>query len=117
MAHLSAELVSLTWWVMPAVSKGTASNAIRGDDAKSLLLRGGGGDAWQGRGGRLDVGAWWWLQGGPSARVSAADVALGVSPARRVCGGGHHKPPARSMKRRGRNAREPVAFAAAAVDA
>jgi len=57
---------------MPAVSKGTASNAIGGDDAKSLLLRQGGGGAW---------------------------------------------PPARTMKPRGRNAREPVAFAAAAVDA
>ena len=56
----------------------------------------------------MDVGAWWWLRGGPSARVSAADVALGVSPARRVCGGEHQEPPARCIKRRGRDTCERV---------
>ena len=65
----------------------------------------------------MDARAWWWLRDGPSTCVSAADVALGVSPVHHVCGGGHHEPPARNMKRRGRIAREPGAFAAAAVDA
>ena len=43
-------------------------------------------------------------------RLSAVDVALGISPACRVSEGGHHKPPARSMGRCSRNARKPVAF-------
>jgi hypothetical protein len=37
-------------------------------------------------------------------------VALGVSPAPHICGGGHHDPAVRSMKRCGRDARERVAF-------
>ena len=35
-------------------------------------------------------------------------MALGISPARRVCGGEHQEPPARYIKRRGRDARKRV---------
>ena len=87
-----------------------------GETTPNPFFCGGARGVWRGRGGRLDMEAWWWLRGNPSARVSAADasrtklMALGVFPARRVSGGGQHEPPVRSMKRRVRNARKPVAF-------
>ena len=61
------------------------------------------------------MGGWWWLRGGPSEHVSAVNVVLGVSPARRVRRRGRHEPPARSMKRRSRNACKPVALNVAIV--
>ena len=65
---------------MPAMSEGTASNAIGGDDAKSLLLRR------EVARGEVEVAAWTWgLGGGYEAarpRASQPPTWLSVSPLR-----------------------------------